>query len=53
MIFRINSGQDTPIDRDVSDAMFLKKHPGWKPEDLGYPPRDHILIDLMRLIRDA
>jgi hypothetical protein len=31
--------------------LFLKQHPGWKPEDLGYPPRDFILIDLMRLWR--
>lgn len=37
-------------DRDVIDAAFLKHNPGWKPEDLGYPARDYILIDLMRLI---
>ncbi len=36
------------MDRDTSDALFLKRNPGWKPEDLGYPPRDYILIDLMR-----
>lgn len=50
MIVSINSGTATKIDRDVADALFLKKNPGWKPEDLGYPPRDYILIDLMRLI---
>jgi hypothetical protein len=35
-------------DRDVNDAFFLKNNPGWKPEDLGYPPGDYILIDLLR-----
>jgi hypothetical protein len=38
----------TTADRDLQDAMFLHKNTGWKPEDLGYPPRDYILIDLMR-----
>lgn len=38
----------TTDDRDLIDAMFLHKHPGWKPEDLGYPKGDKILIDLMR-----
>ena len=38
----------TTDDRDLIDALFLHKHPGWKPEDLGYPPRDYILVDLMR-----
>lgn len=37
-------------DRDIQDAYFLRENPGWKPEDLGYPPRDYILIDLMRHI---
>lgn len=50
MIFSINKGQDTRVDRDVSDAVFLKRHPGWKPEDLGYPARDYILVDLMRAL---
>ena len=35
-------------DRVIHDAVFLHRHPGWKPEDLGYPPRDFILVDLMR-----
>ena len=51
MILGINLGQDTRIDRDVSNALFLHTHTGWKPEDLGYPPSDFILIDLMRLFR--
>lgn len=50
MIVSINAGTQARIDRDVSDALFLKRNPGWKPEDLGYPARDYILIDLMRMI---
>ena len=48
MIAGINRGAATRIDDDVRDAIFLKRNPGWRPEDLGYPPRDFILIDLMR-----
>lgn len=48
MIAKINAGMTVKIDREVSDALFLRRNPGWKPEDLGYPPRDYILIDLMR-----
>ena len=36
-------------DRDLEIAYFLHKHPGWKPEDLGYPPGDYILFDLMQV----
>jgi len=43
-------GQISTADPDLKDALFLKSNPGWKPEDLGYPPRDYILIDLMRLM---
>ncbi len=50
MIASVNRGVTTRVDREVSDALFLKRNPGWKPEDLGYPPRDYILIDLMRMI---
>jgi len=48
MIRDVNRGATVRIDKTVADALFLKKNPGWKPEDLGYPPRDYILIDLMR-----
>ncbi len=44
----VAGGTVTFADRDLSDAMFLHHNSGWKPEDLGYPPRDYILIDLMR-----
>lgn len=50
MIVSVNAGQQTKLDRDVSAAIFLKKNPGWKPEDLGYPPADYILIDMMWLL---
>jgi hypothetical protein len=43
-------GSVRTADRDVLDAYFLHTHPGWKPEDLGYPPGDFILIDLMRML---
>ncbi len=48
-ISRFKAGMEvTTTDRDLIDAMFLHNNNGWKPEDLGYPPRDYILIDLMR-----
>ncbi len=48
-ITRWKAGMEvTTTDRELIDAMFLHKNNGWKPEDLGYPPRDYILIDLMR-----
>lgn len=50
MISDINRGRPARIDRDVRDALFLKENPGWKPEDLGYPAQDYILIDLMRAL---
>lgn len=50
MITGINRKAVTKIDRDVNDALFLRRNPGWKPEDLGYPPGDYILLDLMRAI---
>ena len=37
-------------DPTLSDAIFLHQHDGWKPDDLGYPRADAILIDLMRLL---
>lgn len=42
------TGALTTDDPNIVDALFLHRHAGWKPEDLGYPPRDYILIDLMR-----
>jgi len=53
MISSLNKGLATRVDRDVKDAVFLRRNPGWKPQDLGYPPGDYILIDLMRMIDDA
>lgn len=50
MVKDINAGLATRVDRDVRDAIFLRRNPGWKPEDLGYPKGDVILIDLMREI---
>lgn len=41
-------GEITTNDRAVSDALFLHKHSAFRPEDLGYPPRDKVIIDLMR-----
>lgn len=46
----VATGTITTNDQDVIDALFLRRNPGWRPEDLGYPPRDAILIDLMRQI---
>lgn len=51
MIRDLNAGLATRVDRDVSDAIFLRRNPGWKPEDLGYPAGDAILVALMREIR--
>jgi len=50
MIAKLNAGQDTRVDSDVRDAIFLRKNPAFKPEDLGYPAGDFIILDLMRLI---
>lgn len=50
MISIYNLGKGASVDRDVRDAIFLRRNPGWKPQDLGYPPGDYILLDLMRLI---
>jgi hypothetical protein len=47
MIASVNAGIATRVDREVRDAIFLRKNPGFKPEDLGYPKGDYILIDLM------
>jgi len=52
MIADYNKGLRVKVDDDVSTAIFLRRNPGWKPEDLGYPPGDFILIDLMRMIND-
>ncbi len=48
VIRRYIAGATVAMDADTRDALFLKRNSGWKPEDLGYPPRDYILIDLMR-----
>jgi hypothetical protein len=50
MIAGINKGLATRVDQEVSDALFLRRNAGWKPEDLGYPAGDYVLIDLMRMI---
>lgn len=50
MIASINAKQATRIDAEVADALFLRRNPAFRPEDLGYPPRDFIILDLMRLI---
>lgn len=48
MISRIKAGIETRVDQTLSDALFLKRNPAFRPEDLGYPPRDAILISLIR-----
>ena len=37
-------------DRDLEAAIFLWQHPQFKPEDLGYPRGDYILLDLIKLL---
>ena len=44
------TGTSVRADRDLADAIFLSKHPNFKPEDMGYPAGDYILIDLLRLL---
>lgn len=50
MIAGINRGAVTKMDEDVADALFLRRNPGWRPEDLGYPAGDYIMRDLIGLI---
>lgn len=44
-------GKISTSDQTLKDAIFLHSNAGWKPEDLGYPPGDAILVDLMRLMQ--
>lgn len=46
MIALINANQATKIDQAVHDALFLRRNPQYRPEDLGYPPADYIILDL-------
>lgn len=34
-------------DADLRVALFLARHPGWRPEDFGYPAGDYVMIDLI------
>jgi hypothetical protein len=42
------TGEIKTDDEDLIAAIFLFNHSGWKPDDLGFPAGDFILIDLMR-----
>jgi hypothetical protein len=42
------SGSIQTEDDDLTACLFLYNHDGWKPDDLGYPVGDLIIIDLMR-----